>query len=63
MHITEGWKDGTPFSEIQRLRQRLVDGTKVLDQFSVDSAAYLNEVRPNPISLSNHFLIIFIPPP
>ncbi|KAH6908858.1 FAD binding domain-containing protein [Coprinopsis sp. MPI-PUGE-AT-0042] len=43
VYIVEGWKDGTPSSEIQRLRQRLVEGTKALDTFSVNSAAYLNE--------------------
>ena len=47
LYITEGWKDGTPLSQIKQLRQRLVEGTKVLDTVSVNSAAYLNEVHPH----------------
>ncbi|EAU82165.2 FAD binding domain-containing protein [Coprinopsis cinerea okayama7 len=43
IYVGEGWGDGYNLEEIERARERLKNGTDILDPISVDSAAYLNE--------------------
>ena len=44
-YITESWEEGADSAAILAARERLKQGTDVLDKLTKDSGSYLNEVR------------------
>jgi len=45
IYIAESWEEGTDSATILAARERLKQGTDVVDKLTKDSGSYLNEVR------------------
>ena len=60
MVLPTGWQDGANSTEIEAVRQLLIQDMKTLQGIAPESGAYFNEVRnPRPLTISSLISFFF----
>ena len=51
--VDTSWQEGADETQIDAARQRLIQDMKVIEEIASDSGAYLNEVRPPLLTITD----------